>query len=96
MLHAVWRCEEVNYEGLRVNFDIRRRSPPSIHSNSQNSVNGNVDVVDWSGWCMLRASLHEPILSMQIESDQPGGAAVVSKVGVWQHNSCLHPIYYIF
>jgi hypothetical protein len=63
-----WSTEQVNYEGLRVNFDVTTtRERADTESN-------------YTGWCMLRASLHEPILSMQIESDQAGGAKLVAGI----------------
>ena len=60
-----WSIEAVNYEGLRVNFGF--------------SVRSGSETQEISGWCMLRPSLHEPILSMQIESDQPGGVRLAAK-----------------
>ena len=39
-----------------------------------------VKVGDGSGWCMLRPSLHEPIISIQIESNHVGGVKNVSCV----------------
>ena len=39
-----------------------------------------VRVEGGSGWCMLRPSLHEPIISVQIESDQIGGAKKIAKI----------------
>lgn len=78
----LWSVEEVNYEGLRVNFDFSVMS--SIHDESDSGATGTSNGVipppvggsrgKLTGWCMLRPSLHEPILSMQIESDQIGGS----------------------
>ena len=59
---GAWSVEEVNYEGLRVNFD-----PPEAGTGTGTGAR--------EGWVMLRPSLHEPILSMQIECDRVGGAA---------------------
>jgi len=39
------------------------------------AVGGEVD-----GWCMLRPSLHEPILSIQMESNVKGGCSNISEV----------------
>jgi phosphomannomutase len=62
---AAWGVEAVNYEGLRVNFDA-----PGA------AVGGAAR----EGWVMVRPSLHEPILSMQIECDRAGGAAHAARV----------------
>ena len=62
-----WHIEEVNYEGLRVNFDFTLKT----HGSKPRKLNG---------WCMLRASLHEPILSMQIECDEVGGVAEAARI----------------
>ena len=32
-----------------------------------------------SGWFLLRLSLHDPLLPLNIESDIPGGAAVIAR-----------------
>jgi phosphomannomutase len=63
-----WRVEEVNYEGLRVNFDFEDARSTDAQTTRRHT-----------GWCMLRPSLHEPIISMQIESDRAGGAAVAAR-----------------
>ena len=68
-----WEVEKVNYEGLRVNFDFI-----VYDSDAKNSDGGSA--LKYTGWCMLRASLHEPILSMQLESDQIGGAQRAAKI----------------
>lgn len=65
-----WNIEKINHEGLRVNFDF------TIRKNKGELTNGQ----KLSGWCMLRASLHEPIISMQIESDQLGGMKEVARI----------------
>ena len=64
-----WEIEKVNYEGLRVNFDFSILDPVE-----------RVRTVRCTGWCMLRASLHEPILSMQIESDEKGGVQAAARI----------------
>jgi phosphomannomutase len=65
-----WNIEKINHEGLRVNFDF------TIRKDKEELVYGR----KLTGWCMLRASLHEPILSMQIESDQLGGMKEVARI----------------
>jgi phosphomannomutase len=65
-----WNIEKINHEGLRVNFDF------TIRKDNADLTHGR----KLTGWCMLRASLHEPILSMQIESDQLGGMKEVARI----------------
>ena len=61
----IW-LEEPNYEGVRINFE------PSPHAD------GEADVAQ--GWCLLRKSLHDPLLPMNIAADVPGGAAAIEKI----------------
>ena len=67
-----WKEEPVNYEGLRVNFEFDvwvedEVGVEEVVKSKQMEEKGRL--VHHSGWCMLRASLHEPILSLQMESD---------------------------
>ena len=32
------------------------------------------------GWCLLRKSLHDPILPLNMASDEPGGCSEIAKV----------------
>jgi phosphomannomutase len=64
-----WEIEKINHEGLRVNFDFSVVDP----------VEGGRPVRR-CGWCMLRPSLHEPILSMQLESDEKGGVKDAARI----------------
>lgn len=52
-----WSKEPVNHEGVRVNIDQGQRG----------------DGAPAAGWALLRASLHDPLLVLNIESDVPGG-----------------------
>ena len=65
-----WNVEKINYDGLRINFDFTIINGKKEENNDRKLT----------GWCMLRASLHEPILSMQIESDQVGGMREVARI----------------
>jgi phosphomannomutase len=90
----LWKVEEINYEGLRVNFDFTVQSsdensdsasfaPDCVTIDESGSFSaGSVPSAasKLTGWVMLRPSLHEPILSMQIESDQTGGAAAAARI----------------
>ncbi len=42
-------------------------------------VRGNADEGHGSGWFLLRMSLHEPLMPLNIESDVPGGVTVIAK-----------------
>lgn len=52
-----WSKEPVNHEGVRVNIDQGQRG----------------DGAPAAGWALLRASLHDPLLVLNIESDVSGG-----------------------
>jgi phosphomannomutase len=64
-----WEIEKVNHEGLRVNFDFS-----VVHCEEGGRP------MRRTGWCMLRPSLHEPILSMQLESDEKGGVQDAARI----------------
>lgn len=51
-----WSLEDDNYEGVRINFDVK---------------NGD-------GWLLLRLSLHDPLLPLNIESNSIGGAKKIA------------------
>lgn len=42
-------------------------------------VRVNWDKNNGNGWCLLRLSLHDPLLPLNIESDEIGGAAIIEK-----------------
>lgn len=82
-----WSIEEINYEGLRVNFDFTvREIEKSLDDATKSSPSSRAER-KFTGWCMLRASLHEPILSMQMECDQMGGLAIAAHILL--HGTCL-------
>lgn len=53
-----------NYEGVRINYDL------PISWNEENA----------RGWLLLRKSLHDPVMPMNIESDKAGGAIMVLSI----------------
>ena len=59
-----WSVDPVQHDGIRAQINTRKSSEDSPDN----------DTI--SGWCMLRASLHEPILSLHVESDNHGGAKI--------------------
>lgn len=52
-------CELPNFEGVRLHFT-------AIHSETKKER--------FIGWCLLRKSLHEPLMPLNVESDVKGGA----------------------
>lgn len=68
-----WELETTNYEGIRANVLWKQyNGPDKVHLQINSAA-------EEGGWCMLRPSLHEPILSIQIESDLRGGTQVLCK-----------------
>lgn len=53
-----------NYEGVRINYDL------PISGSEENA----------KGWLLLRKSLHDPVMPMNIESDKAGGAIMVLSI----------------
>lgn len=43
-------------------------------------VRVSCDATAGNGWCLLRMSLHDPIMPLNIESDTPGGCAIIQGV----------------
>lgn len=55
---------EPNYEGVRITFNSKEASAAN-------------DFV--KGWCLLRKSLHDPLLPLNIEADTKGGCRIIAK-----------------
>jgi phosphomannomutase len=53
---------EPNYEGVRANY----------------ASGGNTSGGEVTGWFLLRKSLHDPIMPLNIEANQPGGCKVIA------------------
>lgn len=53
-----------NYEGVRINYDL------PISDSEENA----------RGWLLLRKSLHDPVMPMNIESDKMGGSIMVLSI----------------
>lgn len=49
----------------------------SIVKNNYEGIRVNCDKVNGDGWFLLRLSLHEPVLALNIESDTKGGVQVI-------------------
>ena len=39
----------------------------------------NLDADHGNGWFLLRLSLHDPLLPLNIESDSPGGLKIIAR-----------------
>jgi phosphomannomutase len=57
-----------NYEGVRIAFDM---DPPPSCSSAGNDGTEEKDRL--RGWCLLRKSLHDPLLPLNVESSAKGG-----------------------
>ncbi len=51
----------------------------SIAPNNFEGVRVNLDAEHGNGWFLLRLSLHDPLLPLNIESDVPGGVLTIAK-----------------
>ncbi|MBO5339543.1 MAG: phosphomannomutase/phosphoglucomutase [Oscillospiraceae bacterium] len=51
----------------------------SIAPNNYEGVRVNLDADHGNGWFLLRMSLHDPLLPLNIESDVPGGVMTIAK-----------------
>lgn len=71
---------EPNYEGVRANYcggscgtgsdDFQIGSEGTFFDGSEGTV---------TGWFLLRKSLHDPIMPLNIESNQPGGCKIIAE-----------------
>ena len=50
----------------------------SITPNNYEGVHVTVDAAHGNGWALLRKSLHDPVLPLNIESEEPGGVAKIA------------------
>ena len=51
----------------------------SLASDNYEGVRVNLDGEHGNGWFLLRLSLHDPLLPLNIESDEQGGAKKIAK-----------------
>ncbi len=61
-----------NYEGVRLNF--------SFGADSLSGMDGSGNTEGAQGWCLLRKSLHDPLMPLNIESDIPGGCKRIAEM----------------
>lgn len=59
----------------------KEESGTAIHLETPNyeGVRINFEAEEGNGWCLLRASLHDPLLVLNIESNSPGGSLLISE-----------------
>lgn len=71
-------CEDFKNYGLSVLEDIKEYvegvSGWNMEPNNFEGVRVNCDKKNGNGWFLLRLSLHEPVMPLNIESDEEGGA----------------------
>ncbi|NLT58069.1 MAG: phosphomannomutase/phosphoglucomutase [Clostridiales bacterium] len=69
-------------EGARILDDLRRYVAEQegllLEPNNFEGVRVNVSPAAGEGWFMLRMSLHDPVLAVNIESERAGGAAQIN------------------
>ena len=51
----------------------------SLAPNNFEGVRVNLDAAHGNGWFLLRMSLHDPLMPLNIESDSPGGVKAIAK-----------------
>lgn len=59
-----------NYEGVRINFEFNNSGDSDYDKEADCKCNPNIS----RGWLLLRKSLHDPVLPVNIESSRAGGA----------------------
>lgn len=70
--------ETPNYEGIRVNYDLPARAAGADSAAADASGSGaDPDEHRVKGWFLLRKSLHDPVLPLNIESQNEGGIDTV-------------------
>ena len=60
----------------------------SIAPNNYEGVRVNLDDAHGNGWFLLRMSLHDPLMPLNIESDSEGGVLTIAKELAGFLNSC--------
>jgi phosphomannomutase len=75
-----------NFEGIRLDFDlvdnVKESSKPAASSENADSysVTEPDSTTGPQGWCLLRKSLHDPLMALNIESDLPGGCNRIAEI----------------
>jgi phosphomannomutase len=75
--------EDFQDYGKRIIIDIKEKSEEmegwSVEKPNYEGVRINCDVDNGNGWFLLRMSLHDPVLPLNIESDSIGGCNIIEK-----------------
>ena len=75
--------EDFKSYGLKVIDDLveyaKTQDGWSLADNNYEGVRVNLDKNHGNGWFLLRLSLHDPLLPLNIESDELGGAKIIAK-----------------
>ncbi|MGL4605956.1 MAG: phosphomannomutase/phosphoglucomutase [Eubacteriaceae bacterium] len=58
---------------------VKKQKGWSIVEPNYEGVRVNCDPSSGNGWCLLRMSLHDPIMPLNIESDDDGGCEIIKK-----------------
>jgi phosphomannomutase len=70
-----------NFEGIRLDFDLGSSSDtPAASSSSANPSAAAFALSGPQGWCLLRKSLHDPLMALNLESDLPGGCSRIAEI----------------
>lgn len=74
------KCEEFGEYGDKVLEDLKRfaKSEAGMSLEEPNYEGVRINFEEGNGWCLLRKSLHDPIMPMNMASDEDGGCAVIS------------------
>ncbi|MBO6453134.1 phosphomannomutase/phosphoglucomutase, partial [Enterococcus faecalis] len=63
---------------------VENQADFAVDRENQEGVRGNVSGQYGSGWFLLRLSLHEPLLVLQVENDQSDkNACVIEKIATF-------------
>ena len=57
----------------------RRRGGEAASARATEGVRIACDAEHGDGWCLLRLSLHDPVLPLNVQSDRAGGVATIVK-----------------
>lgn len=75
--------EDFKVYGNRIISDLKEYAAKEkgwhIAPDNYEGVRVSFDKKDGDGWFLLRLSLHEPLMPLNIESDSPGGTAIIAQ-----------------
>lgn len=68
-----------NFEGIRLDFDLIDNVDTDTNATT-NATTASNSTTGPQGWCLLRKSLHDPLMALNIESDLPGGCNRIAEI----------------